>query len=95
MATARRGAFRRTDTPVTPPTTGGGSLYNDIVIQKTSSTRLAEADIPAPYTRGYAWIYQSTTYYFFVNSNDNNSVVLTTDITNVDATARVGAINRI
>ncbi len=95
MATARRPGFVRPGTPVTPPpTTGGGSLYNDIILQKTNVTPTEMTVVPDPYTRGLVYLFGGLTYYRFIDSNNFFSEVVTTDITDADATQRVAVINR-
>ncbi len=95
MATGRRPGFVRPDTPVTPPpSTGGGSLYNDIILQKTNVTELPIEMVPAPYNRGLVYLFGGLTYYRFIDSANFSSEVLTTDITNADPALRVATINR-
>ncbi len=93
--TSRKPAFVRPDAPVTPPpATGGGSLYNNIILQKTNVSRLPLAMVPEPFTAGLIYSFGGITYYRFINANDNSSETVTTDITNADATLRVAVINR-
>ncbi len=103
MATGRRPGFLRPDAPVTPPpATGGGLsatdanrlLYNTLILQKTNVTELPTAMVPAPYTRGLVYLFGGLTYYRFIDANNSSSEVLTTDITNADATLRIATITR-
>ncbi len=91
---------------ITPPDPGTGEgeglsavdanrlLYNTLILQTPTISDIDETMIPAPYTAGAMYTFNTVDYFRYFNDNSNGAEVMTTDRTNVDATQRIAVIDR-